>query len=66
MGRPLLMETFRKHPGLMDQMVKNIAARKRANTPVLDGDARAHASSPGEAPPPVGLLERLRQWLHIG
>lgn len=66
MSRQLLMEIFRGHPGLMDQMVKNIAARKRANTPVIEGEAKAHEAASIQPNPPASLLERLKQMLHLG
>ncbi len=66
MSRQLLSEIFRNHPGLMDQVVKNIAARKRANTPVIEGEAKAHESATDLMNPPTSLLDRLKQMLHLG
>jgi CRP-like cAMP-binding protein len=66
MGRHLLMEIFRAHEGLMDQMVKNIVNRKRANTPLLQEEAEEPEAGSEEAPSPTGLLERIKQMLHLG
>lgn len=66
MGRQLLSEIFRSHPGLMDHAVKNIAARKRANTPVIEEDAKAHEFTGALRKHPAGLLDRLKQMLHLG
>ena len=66
MNRQLLMEIFRSHPGLMDQMAKNIAARKRANTPVLHAEAEAMNAGTEEHASSLGLLERLRHVFHFG
>jgi CRP-like cAMP-binding protein len=66
MSRHLLMEIFRTHERLMDQMVKNIVNRKRANTPLLQGEPEEPEAGPDEAPSPMGLLERIKQMLHFG
>ncbi|MFM7180977.1 MAG: cyclic nucleotide-binding domain-containing protein [Verrucomicrobiales bacterium] len=66
MSRHLLMEFFRAHEGLMDQMVKNIANRKRANTPLLQEEPEMPKTGADDAPSERSLFERIKQMLHLG
>ena len=61
-SRPLWVTIFQRQPDLMDQMIRNLVARKRANTEVLQMELETQMTEIAQlSQESTSMLDRLRQ-----